>query len=81
MRFAFVFSLSYGATLNESARDLADIWALGDAHFLFVTWPKLARSGVYVGAKAAPTLTSEIADSLPNMTYAVKTGVERYGQA
>lgn len=81
VRFAFVRSLPYGETPDEYARELADAWALGDADVLFVASPKLARAGVYVGAKAAPTLTREIADSLANETYAVQAGVERYGQA
>ena len=81
MRFAFVFSLPYDVTPIEAARELADIWALGDAEVLFVTSPNLARAGVYVGSKAAPTLTREITDSLANKTYAVQAGVERYGQA
>lgn len=81
LHFAMVRSLPYAETPDEYAAQLAADWALGDSDILFVASPKLARAGVFVGAKAADRLTPEIAESIANETYAVQAGDERYGQA
>lgn len=81
VRFVIAKGMPYGLSPDDYAAELFSQWGLGERDVLFVASPRLARAGAAVGDATGQRLTKDIAESICNETYALRSGEELYGNA